>query len=76
VDRRAAQTEQRLVDTAAHDLQHVRHALLAGGGHPPQVGPTDHHGAGTEGAITWPGYMDGAFEAGERAASDVLAALR
>ncbi len=33
------------------------------------------HIAGTESAVHWPGYMDGAIEAGERAASEVLAAL-
>lgn len=34
------------------------------------------HIAGTESAAVWPGYMDGAIEAGERAAAEVLAALR
>jgi monoamine oxidase len=34
------------------------------------------HVAGTEAALAWPGYMDGAIEAGERAAGEVLAALR
>ncbi len=33
------------------------------------------HVAGTEAAVSWPGYMEGAIEAGERAAADVLAAL-
>ncbi len=33
------------------------------------------HVAGTESAVHWPGYMDGAIEAGERASSEVLAAL-
>ena len=33
------------------------------------------HLAGTEAAVRWPGYMEGAIEAGERAAADVLAAL-
>jgi monoamine oxidase len=33
------------------------------------------HIAGTESASRWPGYMEGAIEAGERAASEVLAAL-
>src|SRR5690606_38402780 len=33
------------------------------------------HIAGTEAATVWPGYMEGAIEAGERAASEVLAAL-
>lgn len=33
------------------------------------------HVAGTESAVHWPGYMDGAIEAGERAASEVLAEL-
>ena len=32
------------------------------------------HVAGTEAAERWPGYMEGAIEAGERAASEVLAA--
>jgi monoamine oxidase len=34
------------------------------------------HFAGTETADYWLGYMDGAVRAGERAARDVLAALR
>lgn len=34
------------------------------------------HIAGTETAIRWPGYMDGAIEGGERAAAELLAALR
>jgi monoamine oxidase len=34
------------------------------------------HVAGTESAVHWPGYMEGAIEAGERAASEVLAALQ
>lgn len=34
------------------------------------------HVAGTESAIRWPGYMDGAIEAGERAAAEVIEALR
>lgn len=33
------------------------------------------HFAGTESAVAWPGYMEGAIEAGERAAHEVLAAL-
>ena len=33
------------------------------------------HLAGTESALAWPGYMEGAIEAGERAATEVLAAL-
>jgi monoamine oxidase len=33
------------------------------------------HIAGTESASQWPGYMEGAIDAGERAASEVLAAL-
>nr|MBA3395835.1 FAD-dependent oxidoreductase [Deltaproteobacteria bacterium] len=31
------------------------------------------HFAGTESATTWPGYMEGAIEAGERAAAEILA---
>jgi monoamine oxidase len=34
------------------------------------------HFAGTETATRWMGYMDGALEAGERAAGEVLEALR
>jgi monoamine oxidase len=34
------------------------------------------HLAGTEAAVRWPGYMEGAIEAGERAADEVIAALR
>jgi monoamine oxidase len=34
------------------------------------------HFAGTEAAVRWPGYMDGALEAGERAAAEVGEALR
>ena len=33
------------------------------------------HIAGTESASAWPGYMEGAIDSGERAASEVLAAL-
>jgi monoamine oxidase len=33
------------------------------------------HWAGTETAVRWSGYMDGAVESGDRAASEVLAAL-
>jgi monoamine oxidase len=33
------------------------------------------HVAGSESATSWPGYMEGAIEAGERAAREVLAAL-
>ncbi len=33
------------------------------------------HFAGTETAVAWPGYMEGAIEAGERAAAEVVAAL-
>ena len=34
------------------------------------------HFAGSEAATRWPGFMDGALESGERAAREVLAALR
>lgn len=34
------------------------------------------HIAGTEAARAWPGYMEGAIEAGERAAAEVLSASR
>jgi len=34
------------------------------------------HHAGTETAVRWAGYLDGAIEAGERAADEVLARLR
>jgi monoamine oxidase len=37
------------------------------------VGPI--HWAGTETATEWNGYMDGAVQSGERAASEVLAKL-
>ena len=33
------------------------------------------HWAGTETATVWTGYMDGAVQAGKRAASEVLARL-
>jgi hypothetical protein len=33
------------------------------------------HWAGTETAVRWNGYMDGAVESGQRAADEVLAAL-
>jgi monoamine oxidase len=33
------------------------------------------HLAGTEAAVRWPGYMEGAIEAGERSAAEVLADL-
>jgi monoamine oxidase len=32
------------------------------------------HLAGTEAAVRWPGYMEGAIEAGERAADEIIAA--
>jgi monoamine oxidase len=48
--------------------------LVHGGRWREPVGPI--HIAGTESAVRWPGYMDGAIEAGERAAAEVLAALR
>jgi len=38
------------------------------------VGPI--HFAGTETAELWAGYMDGAVRSGERAAREVVAALR
>ena len=38
------------------------------------VGPLHH--AGTETATRWTGYLDGAVESGQRAAAEVLAALR
>src|SRR5262249_39573809 len=34
------------------------------------------HFAGSEAATRWPGFMDGAIESGERAAAEVLEALR
>ena len=34
------------------------------------------HWAGTETATVWNGYMDGAVQSGERAANEVLAALK
>jgi monoamine oxidase len=34
------------------------------------------HLAGTESAVAWPGYMEGAIEAGERAAVELLGAAR
>ena len=33
------------------------------------------HFAGTETAVRWPGYMEGAIEAGERAAAEILDAV-
>ncbi len=53
---------------------HARLAAGAGGG----PGPA-HHGrvlwAGTEASPRWPGYFEGAIEAGEQAASDAAALL-
>jgi monoamine oxidase len=40
----------------------------------PRVGPLHFAGDGT--SAEWPGYMDGAIRSGERAAAEVLAALR
>ena len=37
------------------------------------IGPI--HWAGTETATVWNGYMDGAIQSGERAATEALAAL-
>jgi monoamine oxidase len=40
-------------------------------------GPIDPiHWAGAETAAVWNGYMDGAVQSGERAADEVLAAIR
>jgi monoamine oxidase len=39
----------------------------------PPIGPL--HWAGTETAMRWAGYMDGAAESGQRAAREVIAAL-
>lgn len=47
---------------------------LAGGARWREAAPPLHF-AGTEAAVAWPGYMDGAIEAGERAAAEVLAGL-
>ena len=38
------------------------------------IGPL--HWAGAETATVWNGYMDGAVQSGQRAASEVLAALQ
>jgi L-amino acid dehydrogenase len=53
------------------------HARLAAGA---EGGPSPaHHGrvlwAGTEASLRWPGYFEGAIEAGEQAASDAAALL-
>ena len=48
VDRRAPEPEQRRVDAAAQDVEHVLDAGLAVGGQPPQVRAADHHRAGAE----------------------------
>ena len=48
-DRRTPETEQRGVDPAAEDVEHVLHAGLSVGREPPQVGAPDHHGARAEG---------------------------
>jgi len=43
-------------------------------GTPWRTSPGSHlHLAGTETAVRWPGYMEGAIEAGERTARDVMA---
>lgn len=45
-------------------------------GHPALRAPVGRiHVAGSETAVRWPSYMDGAVEAGERAAAEVLARL-
>lgn len=76
-------------DAAAHPIDYVemdwsREAWSGGcvAGLPPNVlahgarwrEPAGRiHIAGTESAVAWPGYMEGAIEAGERAAAEVLA---
>jgi monoamine oxidase len=50
------------------------HVLVRGGRWREPIGRI--HVAGTESAVRWPGYMDGAIEAGERAAAELLAAQR
>ena len=55
-----------------HTLRNVLHRYG-----PPLNKPFRHvHWAGTETAIYWTGYMDGAVRSGERAAKEVLKALR
>ena len=47
-DRGVAEAEQRGVDAAAQDVEHVLDARLAVGGEAPQVGAADHHRPGAE----------------------------
>ena len=48
VDRGVPEAEQRGVDPAAQDVEHVLHAGLAVGRQAPEVRPADHHRAGAE----------------------------
>lgn len=77
---------RRFVDFVAHDWQKEEWTRGCYGAHLPPgvwtqfgealrrpVGPI--HWAGTETAVVWTGYMDGAIESGERAAREVDIAL-
>jgi monoamine oxidase len=75
-----------VVDFVAQDWQKERWTRGCYGGHLPpgawsQFGPALRapvgpiHWAGTETAVVWSGYMDGAIESGERAAREVQLAL-
>ncbi|MBK7538953.1 MAG: FAD-dependent oxidoreductase [Myxococcales bacterium] len=86
-----AELAEQLGQVAAEPIDYVEHdwaadrfsagcvASAAPSGAAPLAAPWAAHGcshfAGTETATRWPGYMDGAIEAGQRAASEVLAAL-
>jgi len=78
---------RRTVDFVAQDWQKEPYTRGCYGAHLPpgawtQFGPALRapvgplHWAGTETAVTWTGYMDGAVESGERAAREVQLALR
>lgn len=72
------------VDYVEQDWAAEPHSAGCVASHPPgalvegaRLGPAHRrvHFAGTETASRWPGYMDGAIEAGERAAAEVAALL-
>jgi monoamine oxidase len=77
---------RRAVEFVAQDWQHEEWTRGCYGAHLPpgawtQFGPSLRrpagaiHWAGTETAVVWSGYMDGAIESGERAAREVQLAL-
>jgi hypothetical protein len=70
VDRGASESDERLFDPAAQDLQHVVDAGLSVGGHPPEVGASDQDCPGAVGDRS-----EILLDGGIRRGSDVVKAL-